>query len=660
MAAHSPQFANPSSYTPWGTEPHSVGPTWESAARHEWFFRCARNYASGDASCTSYSALTDSAFVRAASWVTGHSPPLTDPEFQDPLLGWLLVLKKGVLAAALVAAGCFALMRADGFPGFALLVGVLFAISPQLASTGFELSSDNEMGTAIFFFTALLLASELKPRRRSSEIAQGIGYGILATIKLPVGVFALMTIRTRRTLFAFLVTILALCAGVLATSSELQTLRLSLSSTNTPLGPDMTLARLLARNLGFVFRDLLWIAPFSALGYLLVAFRAVKSLSWRHGLLIALTWKFASATNSYPRFFVGLTGIALALAWVASEWLRERLEQDRPRGRRTLDLAVYATAGVIGAMTLTTDLAPLRLATGHLANYFRTGATSPEAGEKLVLAELNNGSEVYVDLRARVHASGSDFDEHRSQLHFVDLLNEWTKVPAGSTLVTFCYDPEAPETYGLASWGALAEIFRARCPRSERIAAERLIRFQNERTLPVAHSQMISFQMPEKPQVQPILAEREVRLDTGLFRIQGPYIQEWQSSVTNLGMIPIEPLVLEKRLKIAKGNHRFNLGLDSNFRRPGNQLEWEIDGNKQGACDLNTREALRSTSRINRFLDRIPGYATWRDKYFPVSCEITVQAPFPRTIDLRFRILSNEVNGRARFHELAITPFSRP
>src|SRR5438874_910698 len=112
FAARSPGFSLFSPYSL--AESHTVAPIWESAARHEPFFRCSRHYASGEAQCTSLSVMVDSLFIRWISAQTGRTPPVTDPEFVDPTLQWFLVLKHGVVVTLLLLLATLLVSRITG------------------------------------------------------------------------------------------------------------------------------------------------------------------------------------------------------------------------------------------------------------------------------------------------------------------------------------------------------------------------------------------------------------------------------------------------------------------------------------------------------------------------------------------------------------------
>ena len=127
-------------------EIHTVSPIFEAVARDEVFYRCANNYGVGESKCSSHSVMIDALYLGIVSKILGVKPPVIDPEFVEPNLKWFLIIKRGVVVAALMAA-CFLILRLIfASESLAWLFVILYLFAPQLQTHGFEVKQDSEMG----------------------------------------------------------------------------------------------------------------------------------------------------------------------------------------------------------------------------------------------------------------------------------------------------------------------------------------------------------------------------------------------------------------------------------------------------------------------------------------------------------------------------------
>lgn len=644
-AASSPQIRQLYSYA--YEEPHAVAPTWEAAARGEYFARCANNFAMGISQCSTFGAVLESLPIRIAAALAGRKIPTQQTEWVDPWMQWLVVWVHGLITVLLLWGGFFVLRKISaGHFWYPFLFLILLSSNMEFSGAAFSVRPDGEMAGAIFLLFLLAWHQLLSGPVRAYW--PGILAGVLVPIKLPVFVPALLGLRHRKAILAFAFLAGFLMLGMFRTSYEVFAYpRNAILSANLGGLGTSGYSYLHASKLETIWQNLLlytdrqfWFIPLAIAAWA-ATFLRVKNNSKKSDyiyfaaltLLLLVPFK---TENGQARFLVGFTAIFLALSVVGlHKWLPKR---------GLLFCCAFGMLQLVQQVPRWQNFA---------------GLTHPEIRlaptEKTLLALLEQAP-VYLDERLLFNIDHEPFAAHRDKIQLVDPLAGNMRIPPGSVFITHCYPIDRAGEIGLASFGSLAESIREQCGPKEQISLSSLTTTYFRLRPDFPDLKMVVIHAKKELGVQPILFNgTPIRLAASYFRPHGYFVKNYFSQISNQEAFPgANDPSLEKAVAFrASGNYTLTPEIQSRYRSEESKLVLSIDGEMQSSCSIGTAAKVPYPPMLPHVLYK--PWAYWRAVFLPVECPLAFRISRPGTHNLSLKIESQESRGQLNFFDLTLT-----
>ncbi len=649
-------------------EPHVLGPSWEVAAREELLLRCGSNYAVGVSTCSSFSGVIDGIYLKIASVLTKQTISLKDPEFVNPLLQWLLVVKRGLLIAFLLVF-CWknlVLVTAHRLLSFFTVLG--FCLTPELLARGFEVSVNGEAGAGIFFIFTVFLRN-LKTGQKTRDW-ESIVAGSLAAVRIPVLLFSFLTVRSPRNFLVLSFSYLVWTLGLFRSSYDVGILRRIVETRGVRFGISeeiQTLPQLLLHNFSLISAQHIVLFPLAALGFIQL-FRYFKGwnallISW----LLLITYLALGSWNSQARYFIGFTGIYLSLCAMGLLWSHNALQPYLKQKMR------YCLAA-LGVLFLGWNLRYLLVPFVLLANPALTQLPLAP-GEEKILHLAKAGKELYVDHRVRLNLNSPIWDKYRAKIHFLDLFNE--PLPAHAQWVLPCYseiqltrdfhvssnnlfqchktliDQEVSMPVSLRVTPAFGALGPEEAVKPIRDLLRLPLRdlWGKKEIFPSSHP---IFQFSprfaigqQNLSLVPRLAPGEAWHSPALsWKAEGDFSQDWESQIVSRNGADFSGFQLSRRLYTEAKNIEIDVDCSTNFRQTGSSLQIAWNGKVQASCDLNSQEDIfNEMPWARRFGNAV---IEWKRKFYPCRCKST----FPVTRGtgiLSIKLVPDDHLGQVRF-----------
>ena len=367
-------------------------------------------------------------------------------------------------------------------------------------------------------------------------------------------------------------------------------------------------------------------------------------------------------------------GIYLTLVFTAIGYLKTLIIRNTDKKVHTLVKSlIFCTFFILFLMGFNKEnVVRFQESLNNVHAYFKYGEMSLSVGEENILDVLRTGKQIYIDKRIRANVYAEPLSYYSEKIKVIDVINEYDQIENGSTLFTICYPLDRVNEYGLTSLGALTDIIMRECGNvfeSKYGTYENMLAFQNQRVMPInGRGGVLTHSVNGPIGIREYILRKgeKVSIPATFFYIKGPYLQEWQSRVTNLDFARSSGFELSKKLGFEPGLYKLKPELKSNYREGQSTLTFYLDNQTIHTCKLSTLKQLRgyadssdgslwSFGNFKRTIDssllRFFGmhYAKWRNKYFPVSCEFDFRIRQAGIHEIRMVIKTQEPNGSIRF-----------
>lgn len=642
-------------------EPQRIAHIWEMMTRGEWTLRCQTHYASGIGNCTVLSGVFDAAVVKTFASLIHEHPVTADPEFINPYLQYFLAFLRAVLASLFIALGFFCLTGVGVPLSWGLILCLCYASIMPIRLFAFDIGGDAEVGGAQFLIFCLFVKQALT--QKAMTFVQGIGLAFLATLKLPVLLFALIALNSWKAALGFFPTLTLLLVGLLRSPHEAASYFFSLAAVGNVEFDQIASKNLwdvISINFPRLTAGYWYLFPLAGTGLILF----FKRSSWISlGRLLAvfgLIFLALKSKNGQPRYFIGMTGACMVLCMLGSSVFKGREK-----------VSVWGAALVI-AFTLAWNVPGFVWFLDRSKALWSTGEILPSASERRILELLDHEPQLALDVRLRANLEGPPLQAFRSRIKLVDVVGSPESFSEGTLLVTLCYPTHDPHRFGLEDWGELQHSIEAQCGNS-RLVEDQTIRSQNNRFIPIRfmHFQpqrgelLVEHRMSRK-RPTPLHLRESVTVQSAFFHRAGPWSQEWGSSVaSHENILSDQPFSLSKLMDLPKGVLKIEANMKSNFRNPGNVLLFSLNGERLNGehlsdenpevCDLSTQTQM-SRGRENWVPFLREFYIFWKRQLFEIPCKVSLNVPKSGQYRLTIELKAKDPRGSVRFQEIHLKP----